>query len=234
MGSPDFPGDGTLADGEYYGALKSWDPTNPGVAVFAVYQLDDCARPEMGVVEECRDVVEYGRRFEIGSEYIEIEVPLDENLWVMVLSNAEDLADPTILAGRTAYSTGWGLRDLLITLRADFTTFIDPLIESGATFAEVATALTESDAPFAAAPLADEYTMARWYREGYPALSYGEGMRTDPEMITPTYYDNDAKALKISTFDLFIRGVGFIRGGGSFEKKNGVISFTYAWEFIGG
>ena len=227
-GSPDFPGDGTLPDGEYYGSLRGWDPANPGVVTFAVYQLDDCALPEMNVAEECYDVTEFGDRFEIGTESIEIEVPLDETLLVMVLSNAESLTDPSILDGRSAVGTGSSLRSLLETLRTDFEIFIDPLIAPGASLDEIGASLAGSGSPFAMAPIADEYTMARWYRPGFPALSYSEGQKSDLRMIVPQYYDIDSDQMVAYTFDTFIIG------GGSFEKRDGMIAFTYGWEFYGG
>jgi hypothetical protein len=231
VASPDFPADGGIADGEYYAYLKDFDPADPTKAVFRVVQIDDCANPDMRNIAECYDIVGPGMRFEIGSESRDIEVALDENLWIVVMSNAENPAVSTDATFRSLFGDGHSLSDLLQVVRADFDELVHPLIESGATLDEVSTALNFDGSPFGYVPFPESnggYGMVRWYREGYPPLSYSEGSSDQPDILTPKYYDDATSSLYVSDFDRFIRN------GGSFELKDGVIAFTYAWEFGGG
>ena len=224
--SPDMTPVGPLADGRYAGYLMGFDPTGVGSVTVRVSPLRDCSLPEMQQQDVCSYIVEPGVRFEPGGPSRDIVVPLDDSFWVMVYSNAEDPVTRTGLAFRTAFGKGPDLRELLITLRDDFDTYVAPLVAAGVSEDEIAQGLMVDGSPFGATFDESGYGMARWWREGFPALSYWEGSASD--LVAPKSYDPTTDKYVTSTFE------NFIKHGGSFEVRDGITSFAYAWEFIGG
>ena len=170
-GSPEVTVEGPLADGRYAATLTAFDPIGEGTVTLSVNPFLDCSLPEMRNIAECWDFTEPGIRFEPGGPSRDVVVALDDKFWVMVFANAEDPVTGTDVVFRANFGKGPDVRGLLLTLRDDFSTFIVPMIEAGASDDEIDDALRGEGSPFGAATTESGYNIARWWREGYPPLS---------------------------------------------------------------
>ena len=225
-GSPEMVMEGPLTDGRYTAWLVDYDPSGVGTVTLRVNPLRDCSLPEMQTSDVCWGTTEPGVRFEPGGPWRNIEVPLDDSFWVMNFSNAEDPATGTGIVLRTMFGKGPDFRALLERVKKDFDTLIDPLVAAGKTGDEIAVELGVDGSPFGVSTNESGYGIARWWREGFPPLSYWEGMSAD--IVNPWAYDPKTDDYTTATFERFITR------GGSLDVRDGVMAFAYAWEFQGG
>lgn len=227
-GSPSFRLDDSLADGHYVATLVGFDLERPDAVRLLVARLEDCAN--MPTVEECGGITEPGRRFEptsMGAR--EIEAPLDDTLLVTVFSHAENPSTGTGVQLRTMSGNGVDLRELLLAVHADFDVYVTPLVQRGDSVDEVSSALESEDDPFALTTLVDQdYGMVRWWRSGFPPLSYWQGAKGTAGILTPGVFDPTTDDFRAATFD------EFIRRSGALDVSDGVMAFSYGWMAIGG
>jgi len=227
-GSPSFGSDGSLADGHYVATLISFDPERADSVGLLVSRLEDCVN--LPNTEECGGVTEPGQHFEptsIGAR--DIEVALDDNLLVTVFSHAENPTTGEGVQLRTMSGNGLDLRDLLLAVDADYDTYVTPLVDDGVGVDEISASLEAADGPFALTTLVDQdYGMVRWWREGFPPLSYWQGAKGTAGILTPGVFDPTTNDFRTATYD------EFIRRSGALDVQNGVMSFSYGWMAIGG